>query len=277
MAEVKGGTIDLRDGNAIPALGMGFWLVEDADAPRVVAETLAAGYRLLDTASMYGNEAGIGTGLQQVDTPRKEIFVTTKLGNDAHGYDKTMRAFDDSMAKLKLDYLDLYLIHWPLAGSEKYIDSWKAFIELQKAGRIKSIGVSNFLDYHIRRLIDETGVAPVINQIEYHPYFQQPELAARNREFGVVTEAWAPLGRGGALTDAKIGKIASKYGKSPAQIIIRWHLDKGFVVIPKSSNPQRMRENIDVFNFKLTDEETAMLDSMHNGVRTGDDPATFAG
>lgn len=269
--------LTLNDGSSIPALGLGLWKIDDAGAAAVMQEGVRAGYRLFDTAAMYNNEAGVGAGIAQASLPRDKLFITTKLWNSRHGYDETMRAFDESMIKLRLDYLDMYLIHWPVAGSEKYIDSWKAFIELRASGRIRSIGVSNFLACHIERLLEETGVAPAVNQIEYHPVFQQPDLAAYNASKNIRTECWAPLGRGAVLERPELLALAAAHGKSPAQIILRWHFDQGFIVIPKSANPERMRQNLAVFDFTLAPGERAVLASMHAGQRTGGDPMTFTG
>lgn len=269
--------IILNDGKAMPRLGLGFWLIGDAEAPRVARDAVAAGYRLFDTAEFYKNEAGLGRFLAEPPVARETLFITTKLWNTRHGHDEALRAFDESMARLRLDYLDLYLIHWPVAGSDKYVETWKALIRLRRDGRVRSIGVSNFLEHHLRRLVDETGVAPAVNQIEYQPYFQPDGLVRAAAGLGIVTEAWAPLGRGGALADPAIRSIAAKHGKSPAQIIIRWQLDKGHVVIPKSANPARMRENLDVFAFALSADDRARLDGLDTGKRSGGDPDVFTG
>lgn len=271
------GLIKLNDGNAIPELGLGFWKVENNDAGRVVCEGVAAGYRLLDTAYLYRNEEGVGQGIAACGIPREGLFVTTKVWNTQHGYDETMRAFDASMARLGLEYLDLYLIHWPVAHSEKYIESWKAFITLRAEGRVRSIGVSNFLEHHIERLEAETGVLPCVNQIEFHPFFQPAALDAFNRSKGIVTEAWAPLGRGSAVDEPALTALAVKYGKSPAQVVIRWHLQLGHIVIPKTSRPERMRENRDVYDFELTPEEMQIMAGLDRQVRTGGHPDEYEG
>lgn len=269
--------IKLNDGNAIPELGLGFWKVEDNDAVRVVCEGVAAGYRLFDTAYLYRNEAGVGRGIAACGIPREELFVTTKVWNTQHGYDETMRAFDDSMDRLSLEYLDLYLIHWPVAHSEKYIESWKAFIRLRADGRVRSIGVSNFLEHHIKRLEEETGVLPCINQIEFHPFFQPTTLDSFNREKGIVTESWAPLGRGNAVNEPVLTALAGKYCKSPAQVIIRWHLQLGHIVIPKTSRLERMRENRNVHDFELTPEEMRIMAGLDRQARTGGHPDEYEG
>lgn len=271
------GTIILNDGNAIPQLGLGLWLVDDFEAAKILRAGVDAGYRLFDTAEFYKNEAGLGKGFAELPVSRDELCITTKLWNTRHGYDEALRAFEESMGRLRLDYLDLYLIHWPVAGSEKYVETWKALIRLRKEGRVRSIGVSNFLERHLRRLVDETGVAPAVNQIEYQPYFQPDVLVRAAAAMGTVTESWAPLGRGMALADPVIGTIAARHGKSPAQIIIRWQLDKKHVVIPKSANPVRMRENLDVFGFTLSPEDRAALDNLDTGKRSGEDPDVFTG
>ncbi len=271
------GLIKLNDGNAIPELGLGFWKVENNAAGREVCAGVAAGYRLLDTAYLYRNEEGVGRGIAACGIPREGLFVTTKVWNTQHGYDETMRAFDDSMGRLGLEYLDLYLIHWPVAHSEKYIESWKAFIKLRADGRVRSIGVSNFLEHHIERLEQETGVLPCVNQIEFHPFFQPAALDAFNRSKGIVTESWAPLGRGSAIDEPALLALSVKYGKSPAQVVIRWHLQLGHIVIPKTSKPERMRENKDVYDFELTPEEMQTMANLDRQSRTGGHPDEYEG
>ncbi|WP_329794041.1 aldo/keto reductase [Lentzea sp. DG1S-22] len=257
----------------MPQLGFGVWQVPDAEATSAVAEALEAGYRSIDTAAAYGNEAGTGQAIAESGLARDDVFVTTKLWNSEQGYDSTLRAFDDSMRKLGLDVLDLYLIHWPAPARDLYADTWKAFVELQEQGRIRAIGVSNFQPEHLRRLIDETGVTPAVNQIELHPYLQQAELRAFNAEHGIQTEAWSPLGQGGELlSDPVVQKIALAHGKSAAQVVLRWHLQIGNVVIPKSVTPSRIRENIDVFDFELPEAEMEALSTLDRGGRIGPDP-----
>ncbi|MCG8923404.1 aldo/keto reductase [Lentzea sp. CC55] len=257
----------------MPQLGFGVWQVPDAEATPAVAEALEAGYRSIDTAAAYGNEAGTGQAIAESGLARDDVFVTTKLWNSAQGYDSTLRAFDDSMRKLGLDVLDLYLIHWPAPARDLYVDTWKAFVELREQGRIRAIGVSNFQPEHLRRLIDETGVTPAVNQIELHPYLQQAELRAFNAEHGIQTEAWSPLGQGGELlSDPVVQKIALAHGKSAAQVVLRWHLQIGNVVIPKSVTPSRIRENIDVFDFELPEAELEALSTLDRGGRIGPDP-----
>ncbi|HEX7307236.1 aldo/keto reductase [Lentzea sp.] len=257
----------------MPQLGFGVWQVPDADATPAVAEALAAGYRSIDTAAAYGNERGVGEAVAQSGVARDDVFVTTKLWNADHGHDSALRAFDTSMEKLGLDVLDLYLIHWPTPARDLYVDTWKAFVELQKEGRVRAIGVSNFQPAHLRRLIDETGVAPAVNQVELHPYLQQAELRAFHAEHGIQTEAWSPLGQGGELlADPVVAEIAARHGRSAAQVVLRWHLQIGNVVIPKSVTPSRIRENIAVFDFELAEEELAALSTLDRGGRIGPNP-----
>jgi 2,5-diketo-D-gluconate reductase A len=269
-------SITLNNGVEMPQLGFGVWQVPDEEAQGTVTTALEAGYRSIDTAAAYGNEEGTGKALAASGLPREEFFVTTKLWNKEHGYDETLRAFDASLSKLGLDYVDLYLIHWPLPSIDRYVDTWKAFEKLHADGRIRAIGVSNFQPAHLRRLFAEGSVVPAVNQIELHPYLQQPELRALHAEHGIATEAWSPLGQGkGLLDDPVIGGLATVYDKSPAQIVLRWHLQLGNVVIPKSSTPSRIKENIDVFDFELTEDDLAVLAALDNGTRFGPDPDTF--
>jgi 2,5-diketo-D-gluconate reductase A len=269
-------TLKLNNGVSMPQLGFGVWQVPDAEATPVVAEALKAGYRSIDTAAAYGNETGTGEAIAQSGVDRDDIFVTTKLWNADHGYDATKRAFDESLSELKLDVLDLYLIHWPTPARDLYVDTWKAFTELQKEGRVRAIGVSNFQPAHLQRLIDETGVVPAVNQVELHPYLQQAEVRAFHAEHGIQTEAWSPLGQGGELlSDPVVAEIAARHNRSAAQVVLRWHLQIGNVVIPKSVTPSRIRENIAVFDFELADEEIAALSTLDRGGRIGPNPDTL--
>jgi diketogulonate reductase-like aldo/keto reductase len=269
-------TICLNDGNAMPQIGFGVWRVSNEDARSTVAEAIAAGYRSIDTASIYGNEEGVGEAIRSAPIAREELFITTKVWNDRQGYDSTLRAFDESLARLRLDYVDLYLIHWPVAGSETYRDTWRALIKLQQDGRAKSIGVSNFMVPHLQRVIDETGVTPAVNQIELHPRFQQKELQSFHAANGIATECWGPLGQGTILAHDTFAAIGSRYGKTPAQVILRWHLDNGFIVIPKSVTPSRIRENIDVADFKLDADDIRAIEGLDStSGRVGPDPAVF--
>ncbi|MEU7475878.1 aldo/keto reductase [Lentzea sp. NPDC042327] len=260
----------------MPQLGFGVWQVPDEEAIPTVTEALNAGYRSIDTAAAYGNEAGVGAAITKSDVDRADVFVTTKLWNADHGHDAALRAFDASQSKLGLDVVDLYLIHWPTPERDLYVDTWKAFVELRESGRVRAIGVSNFQPAHLRRLIDETGVVPAVNQIELHPYLQQAEVRAFHAEHGIVTEAWSPLGQGGELLkDPVVTEIAARHDKSAAQVVLRWHLQLGNVVIPKSVTPARIRENIDVFGFELAEEELAALSTLDRGGRIGPNPDEF--
>ena len=266
----------LHDGNDIPQLGFGVWQVPNEGAAAAVGAAIAAGYRSIDTAAGYNNEAGVSEGIASAAVPRRELFVTTKLANDRQGYDATLQAFDESMKKLRLETLDLYLIHWPLPKRGTYLDTWRAFIKLRDEGRIKSIGVSNFNVAHLKHLEEATGIVPVLNQIELHPRFQQKQLRAFHKTAGIATESWSPLGQGTLLNDATLGALAKKYGKSPAQIIIRWHLDNGLIVIPKSVTPSRIRENFGVFDFKLAADDIAKIEALDDAAgRIGPDPERF--
>jgi 2,5-diketo-D-gluconate reductase A len=268
--------LTLNDGKRIPQLGFGVWRLSDEEAPAVVGTALEAGYRLIDTAAMYGNEAGIGRAVAASGLPREEVFVATKVWNDRHGYDETLRACEDSLARLALDYVDLYLVHWPVPQSGRYVDTWRALMRLREDGRARSIGVCNFTIEHLKRVIDATGSTPSVNQVELHPRFQQKDLRAFHQEAGIVTEAWAPLGRGGLLEDPAIRAIAEKHGRTPAQIVLRWHLDGGTVAIPKSATPARIRENREVDGFTLDAEDLARIAALDDPAgRMGPDPETF--
>lgn len=268
--------VRLNNGVEMPQLGFGVWQVADDEAEKAVGVALENGYRSIDTASAYGNEAGTGRALRGSGIGRDDLFVTTKLFNSDHGYDSTLRAFDASMERLGLDVLDLYLIHWPVPSHDKYVDTWRAFEKLYNDGRIRAIGVSNFTVGTLERLFFETEVKPVLNQVELHPNFQQAELRAFHDEHDIRTEAWSPLGQGkGLLDDPDLARIAEAHGKTPAQVVLRWHVQIGNVVIPKSVTPSRIAENIDVFDFQLSDADMAAIAGLDSGGRIGPDPATF--
>jgi len=270
-------TILFHDGNSIPQVGLGVWRTPNDTAVTAVQAALSAGYRHVDTAAVYENEDGVGEGIRASGIARSEIFLTTKLWNADQGYDSTLKAFDASLKRLGTDYVDLYLIHWPAPKRDQYVDTWKAFIQLQKEGRARSIGVSNFQPEHLQRLIDETGVTPVINQIELHPDFPQKENRAYHEKHRIVTESWSPLGQGTLLENPVVAKVAAKHGRTPAQVIIRWHIDNGLVVIPKSVTPSRIEENFKVFDFRLDAEDMAAFAGLEkDGKRIGPDPMTAA-
>jgi 2,5-diketo-D-gluconate reductase A len=268
--------VDLIDGNTMPQLGFGVFQVGDDEAERAVATALRNGYRSIDTATAYQNEEGVGRALRASGIPREELFVTSKLWNSQQGYDNALRAYDASLSRSGLDYLDLYLIHWPMPSRGIYLETWRALEKLKQEGRVRSIGVSNFTVETLRRVIDEADVVPAVNQIELHPYFQQDGLRAFHRDHGIHTEAWAPIGQGhGLLDDPALGRIADAHGRTPAQVVLRWHLQIGNVVIPKSVTPSRIAENIDVFGFELSPDDMKALGELDKGIRVGPDPATF--
>jgi 2,5-diketo-D-gluconate reductase A len=268
-------SVVLNNDVAIPQLGFGVWQVPSGDTAKVVRTAIEAGYRSIDTAASYRNEAGVGEAIRSAGVPRDELFITTKLPNPDHGYDSALRAFDASLAELGLDRVDLYLIHWPMPTRGKYVETWRALEKIYADGRARAIGVSNFHIPHLRRLFDETGIVPAVNQIELHPRLQQTVLREFHAEHGIVTEAWSPLAQGSLLTDATLAALAAKYGKSPAQLVLRWHLQLGTVAIPKSVTPSRIRENFDVFDFELAEDDLAALGEFDTGTRTGPDPDTF--
>ncbi|WSL73754.1 aldo/keto reductase [Streptomyces sp. NBC_01723] len=258
----------------MPQLGFGVWQVPDDEAETAVVQALEAGYRSIDTAAIYGNEEGTGRALAASGVAREDLFVTTKLWNSEQGYDTTLRAFDASLAKLGLEYLDLYLIHWPMPAEDRYVDTYKALEKLLADGRVRAIGVSNFLPEHLERLTGETSVVPAVNQIELHPHLQQHASREVHAELGIATEAWSPLGSGkGILEIPAIVAIAQKHNRTPAQVVLRWHLQLGNVVIPKSVTPSRIKENIDVFGFTLDTEDLAAISALNEDRRLGSDPA----
>jgi 2,5-diketo-D-gluconate reductase A len=260
----------------IPQLGFGVWQVPDAEAEPAVTTALETGYRSIDTAKLYGNEAGVGRAIKATDIPREELFVTTKVWNDDQGFDSSLAAFDASMGRLGLDTLDLFLIHWPAPAQDAYVDTWKALLKLREDGRVRAVGVCNFGIEHLERLRDETGELPAINQVELHPYLQQGELREFHADQGILTEAWSPLASGGAvLADVTVREIAAKHDVTPAQAILRWHTQLGNVVIPKSVTPSRIAENFDIFEFELDGEDLSAFARLDRGERTGPDPYAF--
>ncbi|WP_282693569.1 aldo/keto reductase [Streptomyces sp. CC208A] len=262
----------------MPQLGFGVWQVPDDEAVKVVTTALEAGYRSIDTAAIYGNERGTGQALAASGIPREELFVTTKLWNSEQGHESALRAFDASLERLGLDYVDLYLIHWPVPAKDAYVDTYRAFEKILSEGRARAIGVSNFLPGHLERLTAETSVVPAVNQIELHPQLAQAESRALHERLGIATEAWSPLGQGRGLLDVPaLVAVARKHGRTPAQVVLRWHLQLGNVVIPKSVTPSRIRENIEVFDFELDAEDMAAIAALDEGRRLGPDPAEFNG
>ena len=265
--------LTLNDGREMPQLGFGVWRVSETDAAAVVGTALADGYRLLDTAAAYGNEEGVGAALAASGQPRDAVFVTTKLWNGDQGYDSAMRACEASLRRLGLDAVDLYLIHWPCPAKGLYVDTWKALVRLREEGRARSIGVSNFTPDTLERIADATGVVPAVNQIELHPRFQQRAMRALHQRLGIVTQSWSPLGRGHLDASPVLAGIAAAHGKSWAQVVIRWHLQSGLAVIPKSATPARIAANRDVFDFALSDAEMAAIGELQDpGGRGGSHP-----
>jgi 2,5-diketo-D-gluconate reductase A len=272
-------SITLNDGNAMPQVGLGVYQTPPEDTERAVTTALQAGYRHIDTAAAYGNEREVGRAVKNSGLPREDVFVTTKLWNADQGYDTTLAAFDASMKRLGLsgsdDYLDLYLIHWPMPSDNLFVNTFKAFATLRDQGRIRSIGVSNFEPEHLRILVDATGIVPSVNQIELHPLLQQEELREAHAQMGIATEAWSPLGQGSLLENPEVTALAESHGKTPAQVLIRWHIQLGNIVIPKSVTPKRIVSNFDVFDFELSEQDMASVSSLGDGTRLGPDPKTF--
>jgi len=268
--------LPLRDGRRIPQLGFGTYQIAGPEAAAAVHAALDAGYRLFDTATIYRNEAEVGAALRSSAVPRAELCVTTKVWNDRHGFEPTLQAASESLRRLQLDYIDLYLIHWPVPQADRYVETWRALIKLQQDGLVRSIGVSNFTVPHLQRLVLETGVVPVVNQIELHPMLPQRELREFHARHRILTESWTPLGQGAPLRHATVAALAAKHRRTPAQVVLRWHLELGLVVIPKSATPARIRENAAVFDFHLDPADLAQLAALENGHRIGPDPATFA-
>jgi 2,5-diketo-D-gluconate reductase A len=271
-------SITLNDGNSMPQVGLGVWQTPPEDTARAVTTALAAGYRHIDTAAGYFNEREVGKAIKDAaasGTPREDVFVTTKLWNADQGYDRTLAAFEASMERLDTGYLDLYLIHWPMPDKGTFVDTFKAFAHLRDQGRIRSIGVSNFEPEHLQTLVDSTGIVPAVNQIELHPLLQQKELREVHAQLGIATEAWSPLGQGSLLSDPTVTAVAEGHGKTPAQVLIRWHIQLGNIVIPKSVTPERIVSNFDVFDFELSEQDMASISSLGEETRLGPDPRTF--
>ncbi|MDX8448081.1 aldo/keto reductase [Mesorhizobium captivum] len=269
--------LTLNDGSTIPQIGLGVWQVDPDITSQVVRWGIEAGYRLIDTAEGYRNEEGVGEAIRAAGVPRAELFITSKLRNGGHQRDAALRSFDDTMQKLGIDQIDLFLIHWPVPSQNKYLEAWKTLVELKRAGRIKSVGVSNFNRDHLERIIGETGVTPVVNQIELHPRFQQRDSRDFHKKHDIRIESWSPLGSGRLLADPTLEGIAKKHGKSVAQVIIRWHLQEGLVVIPKSIHQERIAGNFEVFDFELDAGDMQTIRGMDSADgRTGPDPATAA-
>lgn len=271
-------SLDLNDGHSIPQFGLGVWQMDSADADQLIGKALEIGYRHIDTAAIYKNEADVGRAIANANIPREQLFITTKLWNADQGRDTVAKALDDSLKKLGLEYVDLYLIHWPVPQNDLYLQSWEALIRARESGKIRSIGVSNFRIDDLRRIIDATQVVPAVNQIELHPLFQQRVLQAAHEKLGIVTQAWSPLAQGGdLLQDPRLVDIAKHYNKSTAQVILRWHIQQRRVVFPKSSNPSRMRENFNIFDFELSAQDMTVIDALDADKRIGPNPESFAG
>lgn len=268
-------TLELNDNNRIPQLGFGVFEVEPEATHDAVLHALQTGYRMIDTAAMYGNEAEVAEAIASSGLERSEVFITTKVWNDDHGRDRTMRAFERSLKRLSSEWVDLYLIHWPAPTQGRYVETWQAMCELREQGRTRSIGVSNFLPEHIERVIDATGVAPAVNQIELHPRLQQRELRAFHEEHSLVTESWSPLGRGALLDDPVVRELAAQTGRTPAQVLLRWNVQLGCVVIPRSVRAQRIKENAQIFDFELNHEQMEAIARLDREQRIGPDPARF--
>jgi 2,5-diketo-D-gluconate reductase A len=266
--------VTLNNGVLMPQLGFGVWRISADETARVVGEALQVGYRSIDTAAMYGNEEGVGRAVRESGIPRDQVFVTSKLWNDTHGYDAALRAFDQSQQRLGLDHVDLYLIHWPVPSQDLYVETFRALVRMVEEGRLRTAGVSNFEPEHLRRVIDEVGVTPAVNQVELHPYLQQGQLRSFHAEHGVATEGWRPLGQGkDVLQDPVVTAVAEKYGRTPAQAVLRWHLQLGNIVIPKSATPSRIRENFEVFDFELAEDDVAAFAELDSGHRLGMHPS----
>jgi 2,5-diketo-D-gluconate reductase A len=267
--------VEMNDGRSIPVIGFGVWQVPDDVVVDATLAALEVGYRHIDTAAVYQNERGVGEALRRSGLNRDDVFVTTKVWNTDQGYDQTLRAFDTSTGLLGIDEVDLYLVHWPTPARDIYLDSWRALIRLREEGRARSIGVSNFHEAHLRKIIDETGVIPAINQIELQPWLPQTHMRDIDARLGIKTEAWSPLGSGRLIDDPVVAEVAAKHGKSPAQVMVRWSIQLGNIVLPKSVTPARIEQNIDVFDFILDEADMAAIATLESGQRTGPNPDDF--
>ncbi|WP_327299194.1 MULTISPECIES: aldo/keto reductase [unclassified Streptomyces] len=268
-------TISLNNGVQIPQLGFGVFQIEPADTVAATLAALETGYRHIDTAQMYGNEKEVGQAVRDSGLAREDIFVTSKLNNGFHAHDDALKAFDRTLDELRFDYLDLFLIHWPLPGVGDFVEAWTALEEIYRSGRAKAIGVSNFQPHHLRRLLQETEIAPAVNQIEVHPYLTQDEVRAFGAGHRIATEAWAPIAKGKVLDDPTITGIARRIGRTPAQVTLRWHIQRNDIVFPKSVTPSRVKENFALFDFELSEADMAAITGLDRGERTGPDPDTF--
>ncbi|WJY35054.1 aldo/keto reductase [Streptomyces sp. P9-2B-1] len=275
MASVP--AITLNNGVEIPQLGFGTFQIAPQETRETTLAALKAGYRHIDTAQMYGNEKEVGEAVRDSGLDRGDVFVTSKLDNGAHAYDDALRAFEGTMEKIRLDYLDLFLIHWPLPDRGDFVETWKALEEIYRSGRVKSIGVSNFQPHHLRRLLDGSVVVPAVNQIEVHPYLTQDAVRSFGAEHGIATEAWSPIAQGKVLDDPTLVRIAERVGKSTAQVTLRWHLQRGDIVFPKSVTRRRIEENFDLFDFELTEGDIGEINALNRDERTGLDPDRFNG
>lgn len=276
MTEIDIPVVELNNGVSMPRVGYGVFQVPPAETAVAVTAALEAGYRSIDTATLYGNESGVGRAVRDAGVPRDELFLTTKLWNDAQGYDATLKAFDASLTALGTDHVDLYLIHWPVPAAGLYPETWRALERIQAEGRARAIGVSNFQPHHLGVLAEHSDIVPAVNQVEEHPYLQQAAVREYDAAHGIVTEAWSPLAKGGELlADPVVTALADKHGHTPAQVVLRWHLQLGNVIIPKSATPSRMAENLQLFDFALDDGDMTRLAGLDRGERTGPDPDTF--
>jgi len=275
-SSIKIPSVGLARDVSIPQVGLGVDRVPPEETTGTVLQAIEAGYRHIDTARAYSNEAEVGQAIRASGLNRPEFFITTKCYNDDHGYERATRALKKSLRRLRMEHVDLYLIHWPMPSQDRYVETWRALIDAQQAGLARAIGVSNFQPEHLRRIIDETGVTPVVNQIELHPYMQQPGLRREHADRGIVTQAWSPLAQGTVLDDPTIASIAEKHGKTAAQVVLRWHIALGNVVFPKSVTVERIRENIDIFDFELSTEELARIEAVDRGERIGPHPDKLA-